>query len=155
MLLFYKIKETLSGFTSLKEPVNFFFRHCLLGSIISHPLLYLCYVNSEFNRLSNVRYILRKDKGYKRMGAVGTKGHYKHFRKPWKTWFVNPPVWLFPDLPVVARVNSSKTSSRRENSFIPLRKRWSTVKIDGNLDLTAWKNNPTSFFTKAFLLKGR
>ena len=34
---------------------------------------------------ANIGYKLGKDKGYKRMGAVGTKGHYKHFRKPWKT----------------------------------------------------------------------
>ena len=26
---------------------------------------------------------------------------------------------------------------KEKNSFIPLRKRWSTVTIDGNLDLTA------------------
>ena len=59
--------------------------HLAILLILDLSLLYLCYVNSEFNRLSNVRYILGKDKGYKRMGAVGTKEHYKHFRKPWKT----------------------------------------------------------------------
>ena len=45
MLLFYKIKETLSGFTSLKEPVNFFFAIVYLA-LLFHILCFICVMST-------------------------------------------------------------------------------------------------------------
>ena len=104
---------------------------------------------------SKIGYKLGKDTGYKRMGAVGATDHYKNFRKSSETWFVNPPVWLLLVGQAAGKVNWSNNSWKRKNSFIALLKRLSTVTTYSNRDLTAWKNNPTSLSTKAFLLKGR
>ena len=84
---------------------------------------------------AKIGYKLGKDKGYKRMGAVGATGHYKHFRKPWET--IRQPASV-----IIAKPSGSGKSELVENllkekkTLIPLRKRWSTVTIDGHLDLT-------------------
>ena len=59
------------AFKGIKDNVHHYQRRKGLGTVLSTA--------------AKIGYKLRKDKGYKRMGTVGTKGHYKHFRKPWKT----------------------------------------------------------------------
>ena len=71
------------------------------------------------------------------MGAVRATGHYKHFHKPWET--IRQPASV-----IIAEPSGSGKSELVENllkekkllSPPPPRKRWSTVTIDGHLDLT-------------------
>ena len=46
MLLFYKIKENLSGFTSLKEPVNFSFFAIVYLALLFHILCFICVMST-------------------------------------------------------------------------------------------------------------
>ena len=46
-------------------------------------------LDAVLSTAAKIGYKLGKDKGYKRMGAVGATGHYTHLRKPWETWFIN------------------------------------------------------------------
>ena len=59
------------AFKGIKDNVHHYQRGKGLGTVLSTA--------------AKIGYKLGKDKGYKRMGAVRTTGHYKHFRKPWKT----------------------------------------------------------------------
>ena len=72
------------------------------------------------------------------MGAVRATGHYKHFHKPWET--IRQPASV-----IIAEPSGSGKSelvenlSKEKKTLIrppPRRKRWSTVTIDGHLDLT-------------------
>ena len=122
------------AFKGIKDNVHHYQRGKGLGTVLSTA--------------ANIGYKLGKDKGYKRVGAVGATGNYKHFRKLCETWFVNLPVWLFLCLPAAGKVNWSNNSLKRKNYFIPLLKRWSSVTIDGNPDLTAWKKQSNVTFYK-------
>ena len=59
------------AFKGIKDNVHHYQRGKGLGTVLSTAV--------------KIGYKSGKDKGYKRMGAVRTTGHYKHFRKPWKT----------------------------------------------------------------------
>lgn len=59
------------AFKGIKDNVHHYQRGKGLGTVLSTA--------------AKIGYKLGKDKGYKRMGAVGATGHYKHFRKLWKT----------------------------------------------------------------------
>ena len=59
------------AFKAIKDNVRHYQRGKRLGTVLSTAA-----------KIGNK---LDKDKGYKRMGAVGATGHYTHFRKPWET----------------------------------------------------------------------
>ena len=59
------------AFKGIKDNVRHYQRGKGLGTVLSTA--------------AKIGYKLGKDKGYKRMGAVGATGHYTHFRKPWET----------------------------------------------------------------------
>ena len=59
------------AFKGIKDNVRHYQKSKGLGTVLSTA--------------AKIGYKLGKDKGYKRMAAVGATGHYTHFRKPWET----------------------------------------------------------------------
>ena len=59
------------AFKGIKDNVRHYQRGKGLGTVLSTA--------------AKIGYKLGKDRGYKRMGAVGATGHYTHFRNPWET----------------------------------------------------------------------
>ena len=62
---------TKQAFKGIKDNVRHYQRGKGLGTVLSTA--------------AKIEYKVGKNKGYKRMGAVGATGHYTHFRKPWET----------------------------------------------------------------------